>query len=57
MDAPTIREVLKGKQTCGPWRREPCDYEREIDEHERDQAVDDLIERLERIETALGLPK
>jgi hypothetical protein len=59
MDAPTIREVMTGTQRCSePWTSQPtppCDYEREIDDHEKEQAVEDFIERVERIEKHLGL--
>jgi hypothetical protein len=61
MDAPTISEVLKGVQRCSErWTVEatkPCDYQYEVEEFERDQAIDDFIERVERIEARLGISK
>jgi hypothetical protein len=54
MDAPTIREVIKGKQTCDEPYTFVCGYEREIDDHERDQAVEDFIERVEEMDKRLA---
>jgi hypothetical protein len=57
MDAPTIREVMKGEQRCAPqWTSEkvkPCDYTHTIEDFERDQAIEEFIERVERIEAVL----
>ncbi|WP_407156338.1 hypothetical protein [Bradyrhizobium sp. STM 3557] len=63
MSSPTIREVFKGKQHCGdPWTGQPCDYVHEVEDHERDLAIEEFIDaaeaterRMKRIESLLGL--
>ncbi len=51
MDAPDIREAIKGVQECG------CGWTHHVEDFEKTQALDDLMERLERIEAHLGLSK
>jgi hypothetical protein len=51
MDAPDIREVVKGVQECG------CGWIHHVEDHEREKAAEDLLWRLDRIEKALGLPE
>ncbi|WP_315743145.1 hypothetical protein [Bradyrhizobium sp. SZCCHNR1075] len=50
-DATDLREVIKGVQECG------CGWTHHVEDHEREQAAVNLIERIERIEQHLGLPK
>ncbi|WP_316234846.1 hypothetical protein [Bradyrhizobium sp. SZCCHNR1004] len=49
MSAPTIRDALKGEQSCD------CGWTHRVEDHEKALAVDDLMERVERLEAHLGL--
>lgn len=53
MDHPTIQEALKGEQLCSS----SCGYVHVIEDHEKEYAVDQIVERIERIEAHLGLSK
>jgi transcription initiation factor IIE alpha subunit len=44
-DKPTIREAFKGFMDC--WR---CGTSRDLDEDDKTAAVDEVVERLERLE-------
>lgn len=55
MDSPTFREVIIGEQPCP--QAPNCDWVHEVEQHEKDYAVDSFIERVERIEAHLGLSK
>jgi hypothetical protein len=51
MDRPTIREIIAGEQQCG------CGWTHHIEQHERESAAEDLLERLERIEKILTVTR
>lgn len=54
-DKPTLREVLiVGEQEC---HRDDCYYVLTIDKQERTWALEELLERFEAVEAALGLLK
>ena len=48
MDAPTIREALGGEQLCPR-----CSYVHVVEGYEQQQAFNDFVERVERIEKVL----
>jgi hypothetical protein len=54
MDHPSIRDVIAGQQVC---ENAVCDYVHHVEQHEKEGAAEQLIERIERIEAHLGLSK